>query len=101
MTHCTVVTSARKSFSIAGRATLSAVKSLAMTRTARPMAIRPAMVELLSESSDLVMQRCRAFYNEVTDRSKLVIAKNKREMEAVRIGHENKGAAGLVRLQRP
>jgi hypothetical protein len=23
------------------------------------------------------MQRCRAFYNEVTDRSKLVIAKNK------------------------
>src|SRR5436190_19055036 len=96
MTHCTVVTSAPKSFSIAGRATLSAVKSLAMTRTASPIAIRPAIVELLSESSDLVIQRCRAFYNEVTERSKLVIAKNEREMEAVWMGDESKRTAALV-----
>src|SRR5438477_9542736 len=59
MTHCTVVTSALNSFSMAGRATLSAVKSFAMTRTARPIAIRPAMAERLSESSRLCMQCCR------------------------------------------
>jgi hypothetical protein len=36
------------------------------------------------------------FYNKVTERSKLVIAKNKREMERVRTGDESKRTAGLV-----
>ena len=38
MTHWTVLTSASKSFSIAGNATLRAVKSLAITKIAQAMA---------------------------------------------------------------
>ena len=44
MTHCTVPTSTLKSCSIAGSATFSAVKSLAITITPRPIAIRATTV---------------------------------------------------------
>ena len=44
MTHCAVPTSTLKSSSIAGRATFSAVKSLAITITPRPIAIRATAV---------------------------------------------------------
>src|SRR3954471_22247300 len=45
MTHWTVLSSASRSRSIAGSATLSAVKSLAITSTATPIATRPRTVE--------------------------------------------------------
>ena len=51
MTHWTVVTSVSKSCSIWGSATLRAVKSLAMTKTARPIAPRPRTVERESGST--------------------------------------------------
>src|SRR5580700_1218670 len=51
MTHCTVVTSVWRSCSIDGSATESAVKSLATTRTATPMAIMPRIVDLLRRAS--------------------------------------------------
>ena len=44
MTHCTVPTSTLKSCSIAGSATFSAVKSLAITITPRPIAISATTV---------------------------------------------------------
>jgi hypothetical protein len=48
ITHCTVVTSAPRSFSIAGRATESAVKSLPITKTAMAMAAMPRICALLN-----------------------------------------------------
>src|SRR5689334_7284653 len=50
MTHCTVLRSESKSFSICGRATVSEVMSLAMTNTARAIAPRASICSLLSLS---------------------------------------------------
>ena len=44
ITHCALPTSALRSPSIAGRATLRAVKSLAITKTPSPIATRAIMV---------------------------------------------------------
>ncbi len=55
MTHCTVLTPAWNSCSIAGNATLNAVKSLAMTSTATPIATSPMIAPRLSRSSICVM----------------------------------------------
>src|SRR4029453_17913638 len=55
MTHCTVVTSAPNSCSIAGSAPLNAVKSLATTRTANAIAARPRIVDLFSGPSACVI----------------------------------------------
>ena len=51
MIHCTVVTSASNPCSIAGSATDSAVKSLAITSTASAMAPSPRICALLSASA--------------------------------------------------
>ena len=59
MTHCAVPTSTLKSCSIAGSATFSAVKSLAITITPRPIAIRAITVPGATRSAPRARRRPR------------------------------------------